>query len=153
MVYVDGFYAGIVDDFDGFFQRLPLPPGGHDIGLYLDGYRSFRQRLYLAPGSSLNLHHTMERLSAGEAIEPPPFTPPLPSPPPGTFLPPRTPPRMPLPPPQAQAAPTSAAFGSLALRVQPGNADMTIDAERWVSSDGEHFLVQVPAGRHRVEAH
>ncbi len=28
-VYVDAFYAGIVDDFDGNFQRLPLPPGGH----------------------------------------------------------------------------------------------------------------------------
>jgi len=26
-VYVDGFYAGVVDDFDGVFQTLPLPPG------------------------------------------------------------------------------------------------------------------------------
>lgn len=25
--YVDGFYAGIVDDFDGVFQDLPPPPG------------------------------------------------------------------------------------------------------------------------------
>jgi hypothetical protein len=24
-VYVDGFYAGVVDDFDGVFQSLPLP--------------------------------------------------------------------------------------------------------------------------------
>jgi hypothetical protein len=38
-VYVDGFYAGIVDDFNGFFERLPLPPGGHDIVLYLEGCR------------------------------------------------------------------------------------------------------------------
>src|SRR5579871_6027725 len=30
-VYVDGFYAGIVDDFNGFFQRLTLAPGGHEI--------------------------------------------------------------------------------------------------------------------------
>ena len=29
-VYVDGFYAGIVDDFDGLFQRLPVTPGGHE---------------------------------------------------------------------------------------------------------------------------
>jgi hypothetical protein len=34
-VYVDGFYAGIVEDFDCFFERLPLPPGGHEIVLYL----------------------------------------------------------------------------------------------------------------------
>jgi len=25
-VYVDGYYAGLVDDLDGFFQRLPLTP-------------------------------------------------------------------------------------------------------------------------------
>ena len=30
-VYVDGYYAGIVDDFDGIFQRLSLPPGRHEI--------------------------------------------------------------------------------------------------------------------------
>jgi hypothetical protein len=30
-VYVDGFYAGIVDDFDGTFQRLHLDPGPHRI--------------------------------------------------------------------------------------------------------------------------
>jgi len=41
-VYVDGYYAGIVDDFDGVFQRLPVTPGEHEIELYLDGYRSVR---------------------------------------------------------------------------------------------------------------
>ena len=33
-VYVDGFYAGIVDDFDGTFQRLSVTPGEHDIELF-----------------------------------------------------------------------------------------------------------------------
>ena len=32
-VYVDGYYAGVVDSYDGFFQRLHLPPGEHDIEL------------------------------------------------------------------------------------------------------------------------
>ena len=32
-VYVDGFYAGIVDDFNGVFQALPLPPGAHEIAI------------------------------------------------------------------------------------------------------------------------
>src|SRR5437763_7977964 len=36
-VYVDGYYAGIVDDFDGVFQRLPATPGQHEITLWLDG--------------------------------------------------------------------------------------------------------------------
>jgi len=30
-VYVDGFYVGAVDDFDGVFQRLRLEPGPHHI--------------------------------------------------------------------------------------------------------------------------
>jgi hypothetical protein len=30
-VYVDGFSAGVVDDFDGAFQRLKLAPGPHHI--------------------------------------------------------------------------------------------------------------------------
>src|SRR4029077_11023494 len=28
-VFVDGFYAGTADDFDGVFQRLHTTPGGH----------------------------------------------------------------------------------------------------------------------------
>ena len=49
-VYVDGFYAGIVDDFDGTFQRLPLTPGGHRIELFLDGHRTVRKDLVSAAG-------------------------------------------------------------------------------------------------------
>lgn len=37
-VYVDGYYAGRVDDFDGVFQSLPLEPGPHRIEVQLDGY-------------------------------------------------------------------------------------------------------------------
>ncbi len=37
-VYVDGYYAGIVDDFDGHFQHLDLTPGGHHIEVRAPGY-------------------------------------------------------------------------------------------------------------------
>jgi hypothetical protein len=30
-VFVDGYYAGVVDDFDGRFQKLELAPGRHHI--------------------------------------------------------------------------------------------------------------------------
>jgi hypothetical protein len=60
-VYVDGYYAGIVDDFDGIFQRLSLPPGRHEISLKLDGYRSHKFRVYVPAGETLKLHHVMER--------------------------------------------------------------------------------------------
>ena len=61
-VFVDGYFAGTVDDFDGVFQRLNIEPGEHEIQVYLAGYRSFSQRFYLQPGKSFNIKHTMEPL-------------------------------------------------------------------------------------------
>src|SRR5436309_13065679 len=69
-VYVDGYYAGIVDDFDGVFQRLPVTPGEHEIELYLDGYRSVRQKVMASPRNTFKLKYTMERLGAGGQQEP-----------------------------------------------------------------------------------
>jgi len=37
-VFVDGYYVGVVDEFDGTFQRLRLETGGHRVELRLDGY-------------------------------------------------------------------------------------------------------------------
>ena len=42
VVYVDEAQAGVVDDFDGAFQRLYLPPGKHQIEIRLDGYQPLR---------------------------------------------------------------------------------------------------------------
>jgi PEGA domain-containing protein len=150
-VYVDGFYAGIVDDFNGFFEGLPLPPGGHEIVLYLQGYRTLHRRMYLAPGSTFKLHETMEGLPIGEVSEPPVFAPPLPSPPEGSFIPPRTAPRMPPPPVRTPEATRGTATGTLTLRVQPPSAEVWIDGERWASSDRERFVIQLPPGSHHIE--
>jgi hypothetical protein len=35
--------------------------------------------------------------------------------------------------------------------VQPATADVTIDGQRWMSSEEGHFMVQMPAGRHHVD--
>jgi hypothetical protein len=65
-VYVDGYYAGIADDFDGIFQRLSIPPGRHEIALKLDGYRSHTFRVYVPVDDTIKIHHVMER-GTGEA--------------------------------------------------------------------------------------
>jgi hypothetical protein len=39
-VFVDGYYVGIVDDFDGIFKRLHLPSGGHRIEVRAPGYET-----------------------------------------------------------------------------------------------------------------
>lgn len=38
-VFVDGYYAGVVDDFDGHFQHLNLTPGVHHVEIRAEGYR------------------------------------------------------------------------------------------------------------------
>jgi hypothetical protein len=149
-VYVDGFYAGVVDDFDGFFQRLPLPPGGHEIVLYLQGYRTEHHRLYLGPGATASVRDVLVRLPEGVTSEPPDLAPPVPPPPAGTFRQPRIPPR-PTPPSPPWPPAYELAYGTIQLRVQPTGAEVRIDGLRWVSSDGQHFVVDLPAGRHRVD--
>jgi hypothetical protein len=149
-VYVDGFYAGVVDDFDGVFQSLPLTPGGHTIELYEEGYRTVRRALYLSPASTFKLREVMERLPAGVASEPPKLAPPVPTPPEGSFIPPVTAQRAPL----RSAAPVvaeSGARGTLRLHVQPADATVTIDGEPWFSSDGGRFEIELPEGQHRIE--
>ena len=149
-VYVDGFYAGIVDDFNGVFQSLPLTPGGHTVALFLEGYRTERHSFYLRPASSFTLRATMERLPAGATSEPPELAPPVPAPPAGTYRSPATPPRTPTPQPTVRPA-EAAGFGTLDVFVQPADAQITIDGQRWFTSDEGHYMVQVPAGKHRVE--
>ncbi len=38
-VFVDGYYAGNVDDFDGSFQRLELEEGAHNIEIRAPGFQ------------------------------------------------------------------------------------------------------------------
>ena len=59
-VYVDGARAGVVDDFDGVFQRLNLPTGRHDVEIRLAGHRSFRQLVFVSPGRTYTLRHQLE---------------------------------------------------------------------------------------------
>ena len=151
-VYVDGYFVGVVDDFDGFAQRLRVEPGEHDIELYLDGHRVRRERMLFRPGASYNIRHVMEPVAAGE----PPDPRPMPS---ATAAPqPRSYPRDPRDPrggatrpgdPGAAAADT---MGTLSIRVQPAGATVLIDGERWEWPEGEsRLVVDIPEGTHRIE--
>lgn len=156
-VYVDSYYAGIVDDFNGVFQSLPLSPGGHEITVFLEGYKTVHQKLFLRRNKTYKLRYAMQPVAAGEQSEPPPAAPPVSPPPPGSALFPHTPrPGQPFPEfPSASAAPSAApasGFGTIALRVQPPDAEVLIDGERWTAAAlGERPLVQVSEGRHHVE--
>jgi PEGA domain-containing protein len=159
-VYVDGYYAGIADDFDGVFQRLRIGPGEHEIELYLDGYRTFRQKAELRPGVTFRLRHEMQRLEPGDSPEPRPkpaegqrMGGPQPGDRPegggyGRGVPPRG--QRGRPPAARREQP--AEVGTLSLRVQPPDASVWIDGERWETVEGdERFIVDLPEGPHRVE--
>jgi hypothetical protein len=54
-VYVDGAYAGVVDDYDGVFQRLDLEPGSHEIEIRTQG-RPLTYDVNVTPGQTVTLH-------------------------------------------------------------------------------------------------
>jgi len=55
-VFVDGYYAGIVDDFDGPFQRLELEPGAHQIEIRGPGLPPLHYDVNIQPGQTLTIH-------------------------------------------------------------------------------------------------
>jgi hypothetical protein len=159
-VYVDGSFVGTVDDFDGTFQRLNLEPGRHDLALYVEGYRTVHQPVLFRRGTTLKITVAMQPLGPGETNEKPApdsnrVPPPAYTARPGGHMPaPAGPPpdergRAPVPVNRGDRDP---AFGTLALRVQPGDAEVVIDGERWDSPEGgSRLLVQLTEGSHRVE--
>jgi len=62
-VYVDEGHAGVVDDFDGAFQRLYLPPGKHEIEMRLDGYKTVQVAIFVSPGKTHHIRGRMEPLT------------------------------------------------------------------------------------------
>jgi hypothetical protein len=150
-VYVDGYYAGIVDDFDGIFQRLRVEPGEHEIGLYLPGHATLIERVYLQPRSSFRIARTMVPLTPGD---PPATRPAAPGPQParrGGGLPAGPIIERPRAPRVDRAVETAEAFGTLALQVQPADAEVLIDGESWQRSGTTRLLLELAAGAHRVE--
>lgn len=157
-VFVDGYRAGVVDDFDGVFQRLRLRPGGHEITIFLEGYETVREPIYLEIGGERRLQFSLNKLAAGERSEPPP--PPSASADDEEYESPRQ-----APPPPRRSAPrvddrevaverpeSNARFGTLSLRVQPGDAEIVIDGERWSApGNQDRISIQLTEGRHRVE--
>jgi hypothetical protein len=161
-VFIDGYYAGTADDFDGVFQRLHIEPGEHDVELYLPGHHPYQQRVYVQPGRTFSIRHTMQPLAAGEPEPARPNGAPLPPPggrDPGVAS--RQPPGDPRgagPDPRntdpGARVPSAAAqgFGQLSLRVQPGDAEVFIDGEKWEGATAADRLdVQLGAGVHRLE--
>ena len=59
-VYVNGAHAGQVDEFDGGKRGIQLAPGEYELELRLEGYRTYRKRIYVVPGHTYEIRHQLE---------------------------------------------------------------------------------------------
>jgi hypothetical protein len=61
-VFVDGYYSGIVDEFDGAFQRLRLEEGPHTVQVRLDGYEPLEFKVYVVYDRTTTLRGELQRV-------------------------------------------------------------------------------------------
>ena len=59
-VYVNEAHVGDVDDFDGFFQGLTLPPGEYNIEVRLDGYQTLNTQVFVRRGSTYKIRESLK---------------------------------------------------------------------------------------------
>ena len=144
-VYVDGYYAGTVDDFDGLLQRLNVAPGRHEIALKLEGYKTHRVKVYVTPDATTKLQYDLEK-GQGETFEDL-----AKGAPDGEWLREREPAdswSASESPPAVSAEPPLA--GTVRLSVRPDDASVYVDGA-FRGSAREASELKLAPGRHRIE--
>lgn len=142
-VYIDGRYAGRVDDFDGIFQKMRVTPGHHQIAIWREGYRTEFHNLYFTDGRTEYLRGNMERLRPGMASGPRPGR--------GRGYAWGQPPWA-----QGQGPgqyPDRVRFGTVTLAIPVSGAEIYVDGSRrnWQRRAGNQFELDLAPGRHRIE--
>ena len=151
-VFIDGYFVGKVDEFDGNLQRLHVEAGEHELTVYHEGYHPIREKVLFRRGATLKVQYEMQPLAPGEPA------PPRPTPDPNA-RPERAPgDRATRPYPRDPQAERSyprdpeGEFGTLSLRIQPRDAVVLVDGEEWDRPEGEdRFTIDLPEGPHRLE--
>ena len=60
-VYVDGLYAGLVDEFSGYYHHLDLPSGLHLIEIFEPGYQPLILEIVVPPGRTTTYRGALTR--------------------------------------------------------------------------------------------
>ena len=60
-VFVDGYYAGIVDDFDGAFQALKLESGAYRVDISAPGFETLTFDVRINPGQDIRYRGMLRR--------------------------------------------------------------------------------------------
>lgn len=61
-VYIDGYFVGVVDSFDGLFQKLGLDAGGHRVEIRADGFETLQFEVLITPGESVTYKGELKRV-------------------------------------------------------------------------------------------
>ncbi|MEP6915303.1 MAG: PEGA domain-containing protein [Acidobacteriota bacterium] len=61
-VFVDGYFIGVVDSFDGAFQRLGVEAGAHKVQLKAEGYEPTQFDVMVTPGETVTYKGEMKRI-------------------------------------------------------------------------------------------
>jgi hypothetical protein len=61
-VFVDGYFAGVVDEFDNVFQRLRIESGPHRIEIREDGYEPLTFEVRILPDRTITYRGELKRI-------------------------------------------------------------------------------------------
>jgi hypothetical protein len=61
-VFVDGYYVGVVDSYDGAFQKLELDAGNHKIELKANGFEPLEFDVVVPPGETVTYKGGLKRV-------------------------------------------------------------------------------------------
>lgn len=60
-VYIDGYFVGVVDSFDGVFQKLNVDAGPHRVELKAEGFETTDFEVVVTPGDTITYKGDMKR--------------------------------------------------------------------------------------------
>jgi hypothetical protein len=61
-VYIDGYYVGVVDSYDGMFQKLGIEAGAHRVELRAEGYEPVQFEVMVMPGETMTYKGELKRI-------------------------------------------------------------------------------------------
>jgi hypothetical protein len=61
-VYVDGYYVGEIDSFDGVFQKLPIEAGAHRVEIRAPGYETVQFEVMVIAGETVTYKGDLKRV-------------------------------------------------------------------------------------------
>ena len=61
-VFVDGYYVGDVDSFDGMFQKLTIEEGAHRVEIRAPGFETAQFEVMIIPGETVTYKGDMKRI-------------------------------------------------------------------------------------------